>query len=69
MTDYKNKVLFLRKSKNGNHLYAFDLEGAMESAENGSLIMNITEVIAVMEGKIPFCKVSMLPPGKDDSGD
>jgi hypothetical protein len=30
---YKNKVVFLRKSKKGKHLYAFDNDGAFATAD------------------------------------
>lgn len=59
--EYKNKVIFLRKSKKGEHLYAFDYNGAFASAEGGSLIMNISEVIPLIEGKFESIKVSVMP--------
>ena len=56
---YKNKILFLRKSKKGEHFYAFNQDGALgEGVE--SLIANIAEVKAVMEDKAPYAKVSVM---------
>ena len=57
---YKNPVLFLRKSKAGKHLYAFNYEGAL-GEDVGSLIMDVTEVEKVIEGKSEWCKVGVIP--------
>ena len=59
--EYKNKVVFLRKSKKGEHLYAFDYNGAFADAKEGSIIMNITEVEALIAGKFESIKVSVMP--------
>ena len=61
---YKNKVVFLRKSKGGEHLYAFDNNGALALAK--SLIMNISDVQALLDGKYESIKVSIMEEGKDD---
>lgn len=58
--EYKNKAVFLRKSKGGDHLYAFDVDAAFVDAINGSIVMNISEVVAVIEGKSDFAKVGIL---------
>lgn len=58
---YKNKVIFLRKSKAGNHLYAFDNDGAFAGAVEGSIVMNIAEVRGLLSGNLDFIKVSILP--------
>ena len=70
---YKNPVLFLRKSKAGEHLYAFnriiELEAMKEDAENGlilgknvgSLLLNVSEVVKLVDGKVDWIKISVLP--------
>lgn len=58
--EYKNKVVFLRKSKKGEHLYAFDNDGAFAAAVKGSIIMNISEVEALIEGRFGSIKVSIM---------
>jgi phage gp36-like protein len=58
---YKNKVVFLRKSIVGNHLYAFDNDGAFAEAIEGSIIMNIAEVKGLLTGNFDFIKVSIMP--------
>jgi hypothetical protein len=55
---YKNKVVFLRKSKKGKHLYAFDNEGALSKAE--SILMNISDVQALIAGEYESIKVSIM---------
>lgn len=64
---YKNKVVFLRKSKAGDHLYAFDNNGALGKAE--SIIMNISDVQALIGGKYTSIKISIMEKKKDDLGD
>lgn len=61
MTEYKNKVVFLRRSKKGEHLYAFDNNGAFETAIGGSILINISDVKALIEGKYESIKVSIMP--------
>ena len=75
--EYKNPVLFLRKSKQGEHLYAFnrikDLEKMKDNAEEGlilgknvgSLLLNISEVVKLVDGKVDWIKISVLPPRED----
>jgi hypothetical protein len=58
---YKNKVIFLRKSVAGDHLYAFDNDGAFAEAIEGSIIMNIAEVKGLLTGNFDFIKVSIMP--------
>jgi hypothetical protein len=64
-TEYKSKVVFLRKSKKGEHLYAFDYNGAFASAVDGSLILNVSEVEALIAGKFESIKVSVMPKKED----
>ena len=66
--EYKNKAVFLRKSKKGKHLFAFDYNGAFASAVEGSLIMNISEVEALIAGKFESIKVSVMPKEEAENG-
>ena len=67
---YKVPVLFLRKSKAGKHLYAFnrvDEEGKdVLGGDVGSVLINISEIEDVLSGKADWVKVSVLPAEKDD---
>jgi hypothetical protein len=58
--EYKNKVIFLRLSRTGNHVYAFNNEGVLgENVE--SLITNVKEVERVLEGvKGAYAKMSVM---------
>ena len=58
---YKNKVVFLHKSRAGEHLYAFDNNGAFEKAIEGSIIVNISDIEALLSGKFQSAKVSIMP--------
>ena len=63
---YANPILYLRKSKKGEHLYAFnvDKDGGEDKVlgnEVESLIANISEVSAVISGRMDWCKVSIMP--------
>jgi hypothetical protein len=58
--EYKNKVVFLRKSKKGAHLYAFNYEGAL-GGDVGSLIMDVSEVERLLAGSTEWIKVGVLP--------
>lgn len=49
---YENKAIFLRKSKKGNHLFAF--------AGDTSLVMSIEEVSELIEDDRDYVKVSIL---------
>lgn len=64
---YKNKVFFLHKSKGGNHLYAFVNEGLFLNVR--SIIMNINEVEALLEGKRDYAKVSIMPEEEEEEDD
>jgi hypothetical protein len=59
--NYENKVIFLRKSKKGEHLYAFDYNGAFAEAKDGSLILNVSDVQNLIDGKFESIKVSVMP--------
>ena len=63
---YKNPVLFLRKSKAGKHLYAFDYEETFAKARRGSIVMNISDVEALINGNVPFIKISIMPEKESD---
>ena len=69
---YANPILYLHKSKKGGHLYAFNVikdlkEGDAEDTEMmvlggevESLIMNVSDVSAVLEGEMKWAKVSVV---------
>lgn len=58
--EYKNKVVFLRRSKKGAHLYAFNYEGALGD-DVESLIMDVSVIEKVIEGKSEWCKIGVIP--------
>jgi len=58
--EYKQKVVFLRKSKKGAHLYAFNYEGAL-GGDVSSLIMDVSEVERLLAGSTEWIKVGVLP--------
>ena len=64
--EYKNKAVFLRKSKKGERLYAFDNDGAFAKAIEGSIIMNISEVEALIAGKFESVKVSIMEKSSEE---
>ena len=57
---YKQKVVFLRRSKKGAHLYAFNYEGAL-GGDVGSLIMDVSEVERLLMGSTEWIKVGVVP--------
>lgn len=57
---YKNKVVFLRRSKAGNHLFVHD--NREDLIGGGTLIMNVSDVEKLIGGGIEWIKVSVLPP-------
>lgn len=74
---YKNPVIYLRKSKAGEHLYAFNVEGQGEDLEGskdvlgdnvGSLIMNVSDVKKLLDGQMDWIKVSVMPAEKPEEG-
>ena len=58
-TEYKNKVLFARLSKKGEHVYAFNHDNIL-GAEYESLIMNVSDLKALIEGKFESIKISAM---------
>jgi len=56
---YKNAVVFLRLSKSGEHVYAFNRDGAL-GKEVSSLIANVKDIRAVLDGKSDWAKVSVV---------
>jgi len=58
-TEYKNKVVFLRKSKKGAHLYAFNRDGAFGGGIE-SILMDISEVERLIAGSTEWIKVSVM---------
>ena len=67
---YKNKIVFLRLSKAGNHVFAFNNDGAL-GGEVESLIANVKEVTAVLDGSAEYAKMSVLKvsKAKEEEGD
>ena len=71
---YANPILYLHKSKKGGHLYAFNIEAKPEASAEGlkeggemvlggkveSLILNVSDVSAVIQGELKWCKVSVV---------
>ena len=64
---YANPILYLHKSRVGKHLFAFNIE--KKGGEEGdmvlgndieSLILNISDVSAVIEGQMKWAKVSVV---------
>lgn len=71
---YKSPILYLHKSKAGGHLFAFNVdkqEEGEEGEEDGmvlgnkveSLILNVSDVEAVIGGSMKWCKVSVVLKG------
>ena len=59
---YKNPVLFLRKSKAGEHLYAFNIEkegGMVLGGGVKSLILNVSDIEKLLGGEVDKIKVSI----------
>ena len=69
--EYKNPVLFMRKSAKGEHLYAFNVDkadgtGSVLGSEVGSLLLNVSEVVKLLDGTLAWIKVSVLPPNEGE---
>lgn len=64
---YKNKVVFLRKSKAGDHLFVHDSRGDL--VEGGTLIMNVSEVERLLGDQTEWIKVSVLPREEETSAE
>ena len=56
---YKNPVVFLRKSKAGDHLFVHD--SREDLIGGGTLIMNVSDVEKLIGGGTEWIKVSVLP--------
>ena len=68
---YQNPILYLHKSKAGGHLYAFNVEkhggeGMVLGDDVESLILNVSDVSAVLQGQVKWCKVSVLSAEKGE---
>lgn len=59
MTEYKNKVLFARLSKKGEHVYAFGHDGILSPGID-SLVMNVSDLEKLIAGKFESIKVSAM---------
>ena len=62
---YANPILYLHKSKKGGHLYAFNVEkkggkGMVLGDEVESLILNVSDISALLEGSLKWAKVSVV---------
>ena len=57
---YKNKVVFLRRSKAGKHLFIYD--NREDLIGGGTLIANVSDVERLIGGGTEWIKVSVLPP-------
>lgn len=66
--EYKNKVLFLRKSKAGKHLYAFNKDESL-GGDVKSLIMNVTEIEQLLGGATEYVKVSVMREEEEFEGE
>ena len=64
-TEYKTKVVFLRKSKKGAHLYAFNRDGIL-GGDVGSILMDVSEIKRLIAGSTDWVKVSVIPAGKSE---
>ena len=62
--EYKNRVVFLRLSKSGEHIYAFNRDGAL-GEKVSSLIANVKDIRAVIDGKGDWAKVSVIEEKED----
>lgn len=65
-TEYKTKVLFLRKSKAGKHLYAFQREGILGEGI-ASLIVDVSEVKRLIEGSTGWIKVGAVSEKEEEA--
>ena len=65
--EYKNKVIWLHRSKAGNHLYAFVNEGVFHNVR--SLLMNISEVEALLKGNVDDIKISIMEDNGEEEND
>jgi hypothetical protein len=62
---YANPILYLHKSKAGGHLYAFNVEkhggeGMVLGNDIESLILNVSDVSAVLDGQLKWAKISVV---------
>ena len=58
-TEYKTMVVFLRRSKKGAHLYAFNRDGIL-GGDVGSILMDVSEVERLIAGSTEWIKVSVI---------
>lgn len=62
---YKNKVVFLRRSKSGDYLFVHD--SREDLVKGGSLIMNVSDVERLIGGETEWIKVSVLESDAEES--
>lgn len=59
MTEYQNKVLFARVSKEGKHVYMFNHDGILTEGFE-SLLLNVSDLEKLLDGKYESIKVSAM---------
>jgi hypothetical protein len=59
MTEYKNRILFLRKSKEGKHVFAFNRDGILGEGVK-SILINVSDLEQLIGGGSEWCKVSAM---------
>ena len=69
--EYKNPVLFLYKSKEGKHLFAFNMEirdvegrtdgGMVLGGDVRSLLVNVADIEKLLSGEYKSVKISVMP--------
>lgn len=57
---YKTPVVYARKSKKGEHIYAFNRNGILGETV-GSIIMNVSELRPLLDGSCDWIKISVMP--------
>lgn len=63
---YKNKILFGRLSKAGNHIYCYQHEAILSPGVK-SLLINVGELQDVISGKSQYVKISAMEANEEDS--
>jgi hypothetical protein len=64
--EYKNKVLFLRRSKAGKHLFAFQRDEILGGGVD-SLILNVSDVKQLLSGEVEWIKVSAMSKKEEEA--
>jgi len=64
--EYKNKVLFARLSKKGNHVYMFERDGIL-GKDVESLLINVVELKELLAGNYESIKVSAMDKKEEEA--